>query len=182
MNSISLDLESVLADIMTPFVSEYNERNNADLERGDWEDWYFNDVGFEYREFMEITGHNWKHNANEIPKTETNLGGKTQYIKERAEQLNVVTNRVGHDDVLRAWLNTHNVQYNRFFSVECDKADLGYDIYIDDKPELAHSIGPGQTLYLYDQPYNRDIETGMYRNVIRIESLADVQMQEKVVQ
>lgn len=168
--SIALDVESTLADTGTPFRDEYESRNG--WRPGEWTDWDFEDVDFDVREYLEITGHNWKHNTGDIPPTERNLAAKVFMLYEDAEYLDIVTGRKGFQEYIEAWLATQGVAYDDYVEVDgqAAKADLGYDIYIDDAPRHVDEIGDDQFLFLYDQPYNRDME--LPANAVRVRSLA----------
>jgi len=172
---ISLDLESTLADIRTPFKDEYERRNGFRPAESD--QWDFDNSEFDLREFLEITGHNWKHNVNEIPVTEKGLMAKTHEIYELVNQLDVVTGRWGHKKTMRAWLNTKGILFDDFIVVpnQDKKAGLGYDIYIDDCPKHADFLDTSQRLFLYDQPYNQDVVES--ETIIRVNSLAEVLQQ-----
>jgi len=168
---IALDLESTLADIRTPFRDEYERRNGWRPSEAD--EWNFKNNEFTVREFLEITGSNWKHRTNEIPVTEKGLMAKTHEIYELADQLDVVTARKGHRGRMQAWLNTKGILFDDFIVApgQEEKADLGYDVYIDDCPKHANSLNNSQRLLLYDQPYNQHVVES--NAVIRINSLSD---------
>lgn len=175
MTRVALDLESTLADIVTTFVDEYNKRNNTHITRHSWRDWHFTDAPFRAGEFMEITGSNWKHRPHEIPATEDEIAAKEYQLYEEVDKLDVVTKRVGHETTMRAWLNTQNITYDQFKLTQEPKPqmDAEYDVFIDDHPQIDSYLSPGQHLFLYDQPYNKQVNTEPL-NVDRIYSLKEI--------
>lgn len=172
MTRVSLDLESTLADIATPFLDEYERRNSS--RPNQWTDWGFGDADFTFREFMEITSSNWKHRAHQIPPTEKGLMMKINKLHSKADVVDIVTGRQGFSEIMQAWLNTHGIKFDNFRVVESQeqKSELGYDLLIDDCPKHAVEVNDDQTLYLYDQPYNRDVRLG--DNCKRVASFRDV--------
>lgn len=175
MIEIALDLESTLADIETPFVNHYNEDHRETITTESWGEWDFSDAPFEAREFMQITGHNWKENANEIHPIEQGIAQRVFRVYQEADKLDIVTNRVGHETTMNAWLNTQGIQFDNFVSTQNVKTDLNYDVYIDDHPNIANHLNPSQHLFLYDQAYNQDVNTSPL-NIERISSVSDVSM------
>lgn len=155
--NVSLDLESTLANISEPFKDEYERRNG--VRPSQWTTWGFDDAEFDAREFMKITGSNWKRRANEIPVTEKGVMAKVHNLYKNVDRLDVVTGRKGHREIMKAWLDTHGIRYDEFVIADSQeaKADLGYDVYIDDCPMHSERLNDAQTFLLYDQPYNRDI-------------------------
>lgn len=168
---VALDLESTLADITSPFVSEYNQRNGTDIER-DWSEWDFSDAPFTAGEFHEITSHNWKHHTADIEPTERRLERKVEVMNDVFGTVDIVTGRRGLDSFLKLWLEMNDIEYDNFIVCQNgqSKSELGYDVFIDDRPSLAEEIYDDQYLLLYDQHYNRHVEER--KNVSRIDSLS----------
>jgi 5'(3')-deoxyribonucleotidase len=68
------------------------------------------------------------------------------------------------------------VHYQAIIRTHESKADLDYDIFIDDRPSLAEEIKENQTLYLYDQPWNKDVKEYLFAkgNIIRVYNWDDI--------
>lgn len=157
MTYVSLDLESTLADISTPFKEEYENRHGTIPEQ--WTTWNFEDAEFDTGDFMKITGGLWKRSPEDIPVTEKGLMAKVSAIYNEVEKLDVVTGRQGHREQMEWWLDSVGVVYDDFVIANSQEAkqDLGYDVFIDDCPHHAKRLHDGQVLLLYDQPYNRNV-------------------------
>lgn len=52
---VSLDVESVLANIMNPFFSNYNQLYDTDYTREDMEDWDWIPRELDINEFLDMT-------------------------------------------------------------------------------------------------------------------------------
>jgi len=171
-DKISLDLESTLADIREPFYNEYEKRHGVRPSTSS--EWNFGDVDHTLREFLKITGSNWKHRASMIPPTEKALMNKVSVLYDASEKLDIVTGRVGHESKMKAWLDGHGIVYDDFVVVDSqeEKSRLDYDVFIDDCPKHIPHLDIDQELYLYDQPYNRGFD--LPGNVYRVRSFRDV--------
>jgi hypothetical protein len=171
MIRICLDVESTIADIYTPFAQQYEEEYGEKPE--EHTEWGFGDSNVDIDEFMEMTSSNWKHRALDIPPEEDDLMLYANILDSLADVLDIVTGRRGFEDEIRNWLDYNGLAYNRFYEVSSQKkkADFGYDVIIDDCPKHVESINADQTLLLYDQPYNRNLN--LPDNVFRIESIKE---------
>lgn len=173
MTTISLDVESTITNILTPFREELKERTGKEIQ--DRIEWGFKNVDVSKDTFMEITSSNWKHKPLEIPPTEAGIHVPIMAIYDKAEKLDIVTGRQGFDEEIRTWLEYYSIPYDDFVVVQGQeaKADLGYDVLIDDSPKHVDAVSDDQRLILYDQPYNRNIE--MQDNFYRATSFGQVE-------
>jgi len=171
--NVSLDVESTLADISTPFRDEYERRHG--VRPGVWTEWDFTDADFTFSEFMAITGSNWKNRIHAIEPTEVGIMSKLYELQQLTTSISIVTGRSGFDRQIQAWLDTQGIIYDNYVVVNSqeEKAELGYQILIDDCPKHVEYIQNDQTFLLYDQPYNQHIDTQSYDNVTRINSLGE---------
>ncbi len=90
---------------------------------------------------------------------EQNIGGKMMQIRPFGK-VDVVTGRSPETvQPVRAWLEGHNVSYDKFVRTASTmaKANLGYDVFIDDSAELMSILASKADRYgiLYTQPGNR---------------------------
>jgi len=82
-------------------------------------------------------------------------------------------------DGKREWCESHNIPYDNFVTVGLDEQKgqfTEYDVYIDDKPDMPDTISelnPEAEVWLYDQPYNRQLDTDApYTRVERLQDAA----------
>jgi len=77
------------------------------------------------------------------------------------------------------WLNHHGIGFRSFVSLDAfgphNKAELDYDMYIDDSPSLVKYMynHPHKTLLLFDRPWNRNIGP-LPVNVTRVHNWEEV--------
>lgn len=143
---IALDLDGVLADLQTRMI---------DQTRYTWSD--FQDWGKpDYNHFLSEASRIWSDQHEQISSVDHNIDYKTQQLAEHHE-VDIVTNTAGPDDAVCAWLERHGVHYDelvRPYSMGCDKPDLDYDAYIDDKPGM---VGQVPVQYLRDRQWNQHL-------------------------
>ncbi|MFB6217073.1 MAG: hypothetical protein ABEJ72_08930 [Candidatus Aenigmatarchaeota archaeon] len=161
---VALDVEDTLAAVNHKFIEN---REGVDFE--DMDNYDFEGVPVTRGEFLEETHRLWKDSWYEIPPTEDDIGELVGRMYEmEGIDIDIVTARHGCDEEIKRWLEKHEVPYSDFV-VSSEKHKLDYDVYIDDKPDMA---GKANFLFLYPRPWNRDIAEGS--GVKRIESLGDV--------
>jgi len=158
MATVALDVEGTLADTHGRLLTVYNERHGTDYDLADVDHWDWVSEEIEYDEFMSITQREWAVNHAAIEPLEDGLAKTVDRLCER-HTVDVVTARRGVEDEMQEWLDHRGIDsYRDFLSVDpsSTKATMGYDIYIDDKPGLAHMLGDGQLQYVIRQPHNRN--------------------------
>lgn len=166
---IALDIESTLADIPAAFRDEYEKRHGERPEISTT--WGFDNVSYDASTFHEITQSIWKHNSFKILPTEDPLSIPTRKIYETSSGVDLVTGRQGVEEKMRKWAEFQDVWFDDLISVSSqeEKADLGYDILIDDAPRHLRSLNDDQYLFLYNQPYNRN--EPLPKNATRVDNL-----------
>lgn len=172
---IALDIESTLAAVTPEFITELNHRDDLDLdplrECGDWM-WMENDDICSIERFLEVTEELWQDQWQTIPNREAGLDATTAQMAAQHD-LDIVTSRTGCDEALQAWLDAHGICYDGFHSGVDNKALMGYDIYIDDKPHLAEDLaGSNAHIYLINHPYNEYVDDNVH-HVTRVDTVAD---------
>jgi hypothetical protein len=114
----------------------------------------------------------WK-NWNTIPPTEDNLSTVTENLSNFG-QVDIVTAReISTDSFVKNWLKLHDVTYHNYVSVIDGpmKADLNYDVFIDDSPLNAMKfLERKKNVFLYSQPWNQNISNP---NIQRISTLSE---------
>jgi len=154
---IALDLDGVLADIIRPVCTLLNARYSTHLtpEQYDkWNAWEITKIS--KNEFLRTLDEAW-FNWESIPPVEDNMAEKIATLNGR---IDIVTGRTEATvPFAKEWLRTQEIAYDKFVRVESTaaKADLQYDVFIDDSAHLmtliaARLFGCG---VLYEQPWNR---------------------------
>lgn len=167
--SIALDVESVLADILGYFVTQYNHIHGTDYNKSDIDNWDWVRSEVDFDEFNRIVDMGWM-NA-EIQPEEKALAESTAKIVERDNTVvDVVTARTGVEDEMKRWLSNLGISYNQFYSVEQTKATIGYDAYIDDSVPLGGKLDTDQTQYLVVGPHNHAAKT--HEQTVPVNSVA----------
>ncbi len=114
----------------------------------------------------------WK-NWLSIPPTENNLSSVTKNLSEIG-QVDIVTARErSTDSFVKNWLSHYNISYDNYVSVIDGpmKADLDYDVFIDDSPLNALKIiQQKKKIILYSQPWNQHI---LEDQISRISNLSE---------
>ena len=170
---IALDVDGVLADVIVSWI-EINNQNRTKISKNDvtsWDFWkQFNIDRFDFYSELSKCWENW----NQIPPTEKNLQQSTKLLNQNAT-VDIVTAREQYTDTfVKNWLNHFNISYDNYVSVidGTMKADLDYDLFIDDSPLNAEKFTlKNKKFLLYNQPWNQNIQL---KNVNRISNLFDV--------
>ena len=158
---IALDVDGVLADVILSWLN-YSNMIRPKISKNDITDWDFwkNHRINQYDFYTELNSC-WK-NWNSIPPTEENLSSVTKKLLEIA-QIDIVTARErSTDSFVKKWLNHHNISFDNYVYVVDGpmKADLDYDVFIDDSPLNALKfLKNNKKVILYSQPWNQHIST-----------------------
>lgn len=174
LRRIALDLDSVLADTMHPFIEELSRIKKTQYRKDDIKNWNIDELfGITRLDVLHILNFIWNDdNWERIPPTEDFLGEKVNALKKygKVDILTVIPeNQVENS---KKWLVYHGIPYDNYVRVPegMKKSDFDYDVFIDDSLSNAEDIAnSGRTVFLYDQPWNRKATFG-----IRIRSLSEV--------
>ena len=169
---IALDVDGVLADVIESWLI-YSNKIRARISKDDitnWDFWKkFKINRYDFYEELTTCWTNW----NSIPPTENNLSIITQNLSNFG-QVDIVTAReTSTDSFVKNWLKLHDVTYQNYVSVIDGpmKADLDYDIFIDDSPLNAIKfLKRKKKVFLYSQPWNQHISD---QNIQRISTLSE---------
>ncbi len=162
---VALDVESVLADIHTAWITHYNK----EFTINDITDWDFKSLktwNESLESFLDETDHLWENNPKKIAPIVPNLKEATEHLK----PFDIVTSRRTLGGIIN-WVEYHKLEYRAIVYVPDNKANLDYCMYIDDNPNLALSIKDNQFLWLISQPYNQEIEESV--QIKRIDSILE---------
>ncbi len=169
---IALDVDGVLADVIESWLI-YSNKIRPNISKGDITNWdFWKKFKINRYDFYEELTSCWK-NWNSIPPTEDNLSIVTQNLSNFG-QVDIVTAReLSTDSFVKNWLKLHDVTYQNYVSVIDGpmKADLDYDIFIDDSPLNAIKfLKRKKNVFLYSQPWNQHISD---QSIQRISTLSE---------
>lgn len=178
---IALDLDSTLAktcDVAFDLLCGPDHK----YDYGDilsWE-WPLDEFGERYLHAMWFA---WVLRPLDIEPWESDMADIVADISQLGE-VNIVTHHdKPYNEMIDAgkkeWLAHHGIEYTEFVSVhERNKLELGYDVYIDDKPSLATDIDGCERddvlLCLRNQPYNHTDVAFESEQVNRVFTLREV--------
>ena len=156
---IALDVDGVLADVIISWLN-YSNSIRPHISKNqvtDWEFWKkFNINPFDFYSELSDCWKNWQS----IPTTQENLSDITKNLSILG-QVDIVTARErSTDSFVKNWLNYHDISYDNYVSVIDGpmKADLDYDVFIDDSPLNALKfLENNKKVILYSQPWNQHI-------------------------
>lgn len=171
---IALDMDSVLDDLTVVTTKVINGKLGTNYSKKDIDVWMFIEKlglkGITYNEIFQESWRRWE----EIPATEVGLD-KTVWGLRKLGLVDIVTAAGGYESEKerKQWLVKYGITYDNFVVVPmfASKMDLDYDVWVDDNPrDAAKAIEKGKRLLLYDQAWNRNIQTPT-RTVTRIKTL-----------
>ena len=172
MLSIAVDLDGVLANTILPFCRIINQRHLTQFDPSSFTRWSAWEIAHipkeEFFRTLDEAWYSWKS----IPPTEDGIGEKVRRLH-MLGRVDIVTGR-SPDTVAPAqsWLRQHEVPFHSFVrtSGTMEKAELSYDVFIDDSPELMKGIASTLDKHgiVYTQPWNKS-EPRMPR-IHRVES------------
>ena len=169
---IALDVDGVLADVIVSWIN-YSNSIRPHISKNqvtDWEFWKKFDINpFDFYSELSSCWKNWKS----IPTTEKNLSDITKNLLKLGEVDIVTARERSTDSFVKNWLNHHDISYHNYVSVIDGpmKADLDYDIFIDDSPLNAIKfIQNHKKVILYSQPWNQHISN---HELFRISNLSE---------
>jgi len=156
---IALDVDGVLADVIKSWL-DYSNTIRPKISKHDITDWdFWEKFKINRYDFYAELNSCWK-NWNSIPPTEENLSSVTKNLS-KLGQVDIVTARErSTDSFVKNWLDHYNISYDNYVSVIDGpmKADLDYDVFIDDSPLNALKIIQNdKKVILYSQPWNKHI-------------------------
>jgi 5'(3')-deoxyribonucleotidase len=170
---IALDVDGVLADVIESWLIFSNKKRPRILKENvkNWDFWKEFEINrFDF--YKELTSC-WK-NWISIPPTEQNLSSTSKTLSNLG-QVDIVTARErSTDSFVKNWLKFHGIVYENYVSVIDGpmKADLDYDVFIDDSPLNAIKfLKNNKNVFLYTQPWNQHIKN---KNIKRISKLSEV--------
>ena len=170
---IALDVDGVLADVMQAWLRMTNPGRLGPLSKSDMTGWdFWSRYGVKKRDFYAQLDACWNE-WDSLPPTEPDLARATEVLS-RMGAVDIVTARSpATNRHVRMWLKLHNISYRRSVHVAAGhmKADLDYDVFIDDSPVNAEAfLRNGKRVILYTQPWNTTVADSPPR-LVRVSSL-----------
>ncbi|WP_428326172.1 5' nucleotidase, NT5C type [Nitrosopumilus sp.] len=156
---IALDVDGVLADVIQSWLN-YSNSIRQEIQKHEIIDWdFWKKFEIDRYDFYAELSSCWK-NWTSIPPTEENLASITKNLSDIG-QVDIVTARErSTDSFVKNWLKYHNISFDNYVSVIHGpmKADLDYDVFIDDSPLNASKfLENKKKVILYSQPWNQHI-------------------------
>ena len=169
---IALDVDGVLADVIMSWLN-YSNSIRPEIAKHQITSWEFwNEFEIDRYDFYTELSSCWK-NWMTIPTTEKNLSSITKSLTDIG-QVDIVTARErSTDSFVKSWLDHHNIEYDNYVSVIDGpmKADLDYDVFIDDSPLNAEQfLKNNKKVILYSQPWNQHVPEN---KIHRVSNLLD---------
>lgn len=164
---IALDVDGVLADVIQSWLN-YNNQIRSKISKHEITDWdFWKKFQIDRYDFYAELNSCWK-NWNSIPPTEENLSYITKDLSTLG-QVDIVTARErSTDSFVKNWLNHYDISYDNYVSVIDGpmKADLDYDVFIDDSPLNALKfLQHNKKIFLYSQPWNQHISNNQIHRI-----------------
>ena len=168
---VALDFHDVLADLKRPVVALLNARYDLTLSPDDLRTWKCWESGaFSKKQFYDAV--NSVRNAGLDP-----LPGAVDGLRELLADGHDVSIVSGTREPMgvRRWLDRHGLPALPVYGVVADdthraKLALGFDVYVDDNPQMAERVGA--PVVIFDQPWNREL--GYRWDVLRATSWPEV--------
>ena len=169
---IALDVDGVLADVIESWLF-YNNKFRPKISKNEITDWdFWKKFQINRYDFYNELSLCWK-NWNSIPTTEKNLADTTKKLLDFG-QVDIVTAREkSTDSFVKFWLEKNNISYDNYVSVIDGpmKANLDYDVFIDDSPLNAKQfLKQNKKVFLYSQPWNEQIS---HEQIHRVSNLSE---------
>ena len=164
---IALDVDGVLADVIQSWLN-YSNSIRQEILKSDITDWDFwrkyNINRYNFYDELNSCWENWLS----IPPTEDNLSLVTKNLS-NIGQVDIVTAREhSTNSFVKNWLKHFDISYDNYVSVIDGpmKADLDYDVFIDDSPLNALKIlQHNKKVILYSQPWNKHISENQIHRI-----------------
>ena len=170
---IALDVDGVLADIIFVWLDQYNNTHKKSITSDDIVQWdFWKEFGYDKYRFYEELSHCWSRWID-VPPMEQGITATVEKLHS-VGVVDIVTARdASSTKYVKKWLEHNKIKYNDYVAVMrgSDKADLDYDIFIDDSPRnVVRIASKGKNALLYDQPWNRSI---IDSKIVRIKKLEE---------
>ena len=173
---IAVDLDGVLAESMEVWCELANAEFRTHVKMEDLDSWsWWKKFPISKDEFYRLLDKSWEE-WRRIPPTESGISAKVAQIGKFGD-VDIVTGRSKRTEKFaRDWIENQKIPYDQFIRVEGwrEKADLAYDVFIDDAPDLmpllSHRLIPWAILY--ERPWNRNVAD--LRKILKVKSWSQI--------
>lgn len=174
---IALDVDGVLADIIYAWLNEYNVMHGTSMTKADIVQWdFWKELGFDQYRFFEELSKCWSRWI-EVPPMEQGVARAVAKLHS-VGVVDIVTARdADSTEYVKKWLEHNEIKYNDYVAVMTgrEKADLDYDIFIDDSPHnVVRIASKAKNAILYDQPWNKTVNDSKIVRIKRLEEAVSV--------
>lgn len=174
---IALDVDGVLADIISVWLDEYNAAQKKAVTKQDIEKWdFWKELGYDKYRFYGDLSKCWSRWIS-IPAEEDGIADAVRQLGTLGT-VDIVTARDPPSTrYVKQWLEHNDIVYDHYVAVASGraKAELDYDVFIDDSPVNAASIASrGRRTLLYDQPWNRSVSDSRITRIRKLAEAVDV--------
>ncbi len=174
---IALDVDGVLADIIFVWLDEYNKTHKKSVTKDDIMQWdFWKELGYDKYMFYEDLSNCWSRWI-EVPLMEQGIANSVEKLHS-VGIVDIVTARdTASTKYVKQWLAHNEIKYNDYVAVMRgrDKADLDYDVFIDDSPHnVVRIASKGKNALLYDQPWNKSITDSKIVRIKKLEEAVNV--------
>jgi hypothetical protein len=174
---IALDVDGVLADIIFAWLEEYNKTHEKIMRKEDIAQWdFWKRLGFDKYMFFAELSRCWSK-WTEVPPMEEDIAKAVEKLHSLGT-VDIVTARdADSTKYVKQWLEHNRIKYDEYVAVMTgrEKADLEYDIFIDDSPHnVVRIASKGKNAIVYDQPWNRNVNGEKIVRIKRLEEAAQV--------
>lgn len=155
---IAVDIEETVADVDGAMLEAWNFRYGTDYEKSDMDSWDWVREELEYWRFMQLVDDLWVHAAHTIEMLDVAAPTVLRKMVDEGHGVDFVTARTGVETQMQRWLKRNGFEsaYFGFVSIEPEesKAELDYEVFIDDNPRLTEELYDYQHQYLIERSYN----------------------------
>jgi len=182
---IALDVDGVLADLITTLLTVYEEETGIKIRPEEVDSWdFWRRYNISRQQFIQLLIKTWDR-WRDIQPTENDLAEDVEELN-RLGHIDIVTQRPAKTiNNVKKWLAHHGIKYRNFTWVppKSTKAILNYHVFIDDSPKLAEElIKLGKSMLLYNQPWNKTIkETKTLKRVSSLDDCIKILNENKLV-
>jgi len=173
---IGLDVDGVLADVITSWIS-YNNKIRSEIRKSEISEWDFwknhNINKFDFYDELSTCWKSWEN----IPPTEIDIASSISQLS-KLGTVDIVTARdESTHNYVKKWLYLHKIKYKNYVGVieGVEKSRLDYDIFIDDSPLNAKSmLDAGKPVIVYTQPWNMSFKDNRAKRISELKNAAHI--------
>lgn len=160
--TLAIDLDSVLADVLVIWVKEYNRLKNANIAKKDIIVWDIHTIlPITESESESLFSDVWKYRWKDIPPTQKNIGKIIDELKVKNYRISILTKRERKTiPYVYNWLESNNIHCDELICIfdSTPKSIYPFDILIDDAPHNIIDIMIPKKGILFNQPWNKNFD------------------------